>query len=251
MGDDNTNQKKRKFKWIASYSNMTNAQAEKRLGFRVRSVKAISVDTMLANAGYSFGRECPDAILKTKEAVYDSIVQYLIIEGYPTEGDPDLKEANIHDLVYAIISPVLVSFIRMTGRQSIQLRREKEIISTDGETGGLEEFVMVDLVSVEDEKFVLIIEAKKNSLGQAMKQCLLAMKDMSDNNGGGEVYGFVTTGEHWRMLRFDGTSFVGTNTFSVLFETMETDKDEWLKNNSVVVDCMYAALNNGAIVKND
>lgn len=244
MGDDNTNQK---LKWIAPYSNVTMAQAEKRLGFRIRSLKAVSVDTMLANAKYSFGRECPDAIFKTKEGVYDSIVQYLIIEGYPTEGDPDFKEANIHDLVYAIISPILVSFIRMTGCQSIRLRREKEIISTDG----LEELVMVDLVSVEDEKFVLIIEAKKNSLGQAMKQCLLTMKDMSDNNGGVEMYGFVTTGEHWRMLRFDGTSFVGTNTFSVLFETMETDKDEWLKNNSVVVDCMYAALSNGGIVQND
>ncbi|KAF8540865.1 hypothetical protein BDD12DRAFT_879666 [Trichophaea hybrida] len=27
-----------------------------------------------------------------------------------------------------------------------------------------------------------------------MRQCLLAMKDARDNKGGGEVYGFVTTG---------------------------------------------------------
>ncbi|KAI5839540.1 hypothetical protein DFP73DRAFT_208286 [Morchella snyderi] len=222
MTDDNTNQKKRKSKWITSYSSMTNAQAEKRLGFRIRSVKAVSVDTMLANTKYSFGREYPDAILKTKERVYDNIVEYLAIEG-----------------------PVLGNFIRMTGRKSIQLRSEKEIVSPDGETGGMEDFVMVDLISVEDEKFVLIVEAKRSSLGLAMKQCLLAMKDMRANNGGvGAVYGFVTTGESWRMISYDGT-FQVTNKMDVIFDTMDEEKELWMKDFSVLVDCIYAALNNG------
>ena len=70
----------------------------------------------------------------------------------------------------------------MTGRMSIQLRREKEVISVDGETGGTEKFVMVDLVSVTEEKFTPIVEAKRSFLGQAMKQCLLVMKDMGDKN---------------------------------------------------------------------
>ncbi|KAF8534865.1 hypothetical protein BDD12DRAFT_809008 [Trichophaea hybrida] len=123
---------------------------------------------MLANVKYSLGGECPDAILKTKERVYDNIVEYLAIEGYPTEGDPDFKEASINHLVYATISLVLGNFIRMTGCKSIQLRSEKEIVSTDGtgETGDTEEFVVVDLISVENKKFVLIIEAKRSSLGQ-------------------------------------------------------------------------------------
>jgi len=47
---------------------------------------------------------------------------------------------------------------------------------------------MVDLVSVTEEKFVPIVEAKRSSLGEAMKQCLLAMKDMRKNNGGGTVW---------------------------------------------------------------
>ena len=195
MDDDATKLKKRRTKWINSYSNMTMGQAEERLGFRIRSLEAVSVDSMLANTKHSLGAECVDIMLKTKERIYDNIVEYLVIEGYPTEGDPDFKEGNINDLVYGIIGPILGSFIHMTGRKSIQLRREKEIVSTDGETGGTEEFVMVDLVSVTEEKFVLIVEAKRSSLGQAMKQCLLAMKDMGKNNGGGTVYGFVTTGE--------------------------------------------------------
>lgn len=30
---------------------------------------------------------------------------------------------------------------------------------------------------------------------------------MRDNNTGGEVYGFVTTGESWQMLKYDGALF--------------------------------------------
>lgn len=28
---------------------------------------------------------------------------------------------------------------------------------------------------------------------------------MRDNNGGGEVYGFVTAGRSWRMISYNGT----------------------------------------------
>lgn len=73
--------------------------------------------------------------------------------------------------------------------------REKEIISTDNETdetGGAGEFVVMDRISVGEEKLVVVMKAKRSSIGEAMKQCLLAMKDARDNNGGGEVYGFVT-----------------------------------------------------------
>jgi hypothetical protein len=92
MGDNTEQQtKKRRSKWTTFYSNMTIPQAEKRLGFRLASIKAISVDRMLANAKYSLGG-CSDAILKTKEKVYDGIVEHLEIEGYPTEANPDLKK---------------------------------------------------------------------------------------------------------------------------------------------------------------
>ena len=60
----------------------------------------------------------------------------------------------------ATISPVLGNSIGITGRKNIQLRSEKDVVSTDGETGGTEEFVVMDLISVEGEEFVLIVEAK-------------------------------------------------------------------------------------------
>ncbi|KAF8538492.1 hypothetical protein BDD12DRAFT_842333 [Trichophaea hybrida] len=171
--------------------------------------------------------------------------QYLQIEGYPTKGDPDFKESNINHLVYATISPILCDFIRKTGRATVQLRSEKENISTDGQTGGTEEFAVLDLISVKDERFIFIVEAKRSSLGQAMKQCLLAMKDMRDSNGHGKVYGFVTTGEQWQMFEYDGTWFRKTNVMIVVFDSMDDEKEKWLKENSILVDCINFALRNG------
>jgi len=51
----------------------------------------------------------------------------------------------------------------MTGRKNLRLRSEREILSSDGETGGEEEFVVMDLISVEEEKYVFIVEAEKLS----------------------------------------------------------------------------------------
>lgn len=70
-----------------------------------------------------------------KEKVYDRIAEYLRVEGYPTEANPEFKEGNITHLVYATICPILDDFIRMSGRKNLRLRSEKEISSTDSQTG--------------------------------------------------------------------------------------------------------------------
>ena len=62
-------------------------------------------------------------------------------------------------MVYSTIGPILAGFRRNTGR-SIRLEREKEVISTDNEVGEMEEFVVLDYITVTEEKFVLIIEAE-------------------------------------------------------------------------------------------
>jgi len=62
----------------------------------------------------------------------------------------------------------------------------------------------MDLISMEEEKYVFVVEAKRSSLGKAIRQCTLAVKDMRDGNGEGKVYGFVTTGEIWQMFEYDG-----------------------------------------------
>ncbi|KAA8909404.1 hypothetical protein FN846DRAFT_889014 [Sphaerosporella brunnea] len=247
MGDN------RKSKWSTCYSNMSLSNAQKSLGFRFRTfgAQAIPVDHMLAEARGGIEGPEMDSIRKVKEKVYDLILDHLEIEGYPTEADPDFKVANVSDLVHLIINPVLANFKRTTGRKVALLREKKEILSRDGETGGCyEEYVVVDMISVMGENFIFIVEAKRSSLGEAMKQCLLAMKDTRDDNGGGRVYGFVTTGESWRMLRYDGSSFTQTRKIEAIFEGMDQEKEKWMGEYSVIVDCMNAALSDGGIVKN-
>ena len=81
---------------------------------------------------------------------------------------------------------------------------------------------------------MLIVEAKKVSLGEAKKQCSLSMRDMRVNNGGGTVYGFITTGDGWRMVSYDGT-FMITEKMELLFDTMDEDKQRWMEDYFVYV----------------
>ncbi|KAF8468149.1 hypothetical protein BDZ91DRAFT_721991 [Kalaharituber pfeilii] len=90
-----------------------------------------------------------DTMSKTKDMVYDLISRHLEVEGNPSESNADFKEANINDLVYIIINPIISDFRRRTKR-NIRLRREKEIIAADNMTGGYEEFVVMNLISVKE-----------------------------------------------------------------------------------------------------
>ncbi|RPA92424.1 hypothetical protein L873DRAFT_1817612, partial [Choiromyces venosus 120613-1] len=234
---------------LTAYSKVTMQEAEKRLGFMVREFEknAISVSHLLAQYKPEIEGLGKDEIQKTKEQVYDNIVQFIEGEGYPTESDEDFKEANVNDLVLLIILPILTAFRRKTGR-NLYLQREKEIIAADSETGGYQEFVMVGFIGVGNQKFVFVVEAKKSSVGQAKRQCLLAMKDIADRNGGGVVYGFVTTGEEWQMFRYDSTVFTQTCKFQALSQNMTQEKGTWMKEASIVVDCIHAALRSGGFV---
>ena len=60
------------------------------------------------------------------------------------------------------------------------------------------EFVFIDAISVVNDRYPIIIEAKRDSLGKGLIQCLLSLKDMYDvNNDKKSVYGFITTGIDW------------------------------------------------------
>lgn len=126
-------------------------------------------------------KETSDAV---GETVYNRIVEYIIIEGYPTEASWDFNETYVSDLVLYIIGPILAG-VRNMGC-SIRLRREREIVSVDSETGRNEEFVVVDEITVEKDKFVLIIEAKRSSTGQALKQIMLSLKDAIRQDSSGK-----------------------------------------------------------------
>lgn len=90
-------QQKRK-PWNTSYSRMTIAQAQNRLGFRFKTFEshAIPVDRMLAEAQGGIESLRMDAILKVKEKVYDLVLDHLEIEGFPigTSKKPTLATGS-------------------------------------------------------------------------------------------------------------------------------------------------------------
>ncbi|KAG0634330.1 hypothetical protein HOY80DRAFT_535786 [Tuber brumale] len=237
--DKNTRKKWRNPKQATSYSEITVHEAEDLLGLRL-NLPGTPLKQMLEGKSGLLG---PDAILKLKRKIYQDLVDYVEIGGYPTEANPNFEEANIKDLVIFAMYPVMAQFKRETGRK-LYSAREKEITSIDSSTSGMQEFVLMDYISYDRMKYVLIVEAKKVSLEEARKQCFLSLKDMRDCNGGGTVYGFVIMGDSWRMISFDG-EFKMSEKIELLFETMDEQEERWMADYSILVECLNVALSNG------
>jgi len=237
---DSPAQKKRKYPLEMSYSKVPQEQLEKRIGTTMIDLysKMISPEDMLAQAGYCSNNNTMKA---TKDEVYKGIVRYLAVET-PLVDHKRFKEANVCDLVLQIILPIICDFKQNTGRERVTLFREQNLLYEDSKVGGHEGFIVVDMISGLGERNILTTSA-------AMGQCLLAMKDLGDSNKGGIIYGFVTTGDVWRMLSYDGATFQVTDKLFVMFDLMRNDKDKWMRNFSLVVDCIYAALSNGGMEK--
>lgn len=232
--------KKRK---LPSQKPMSQPEIEDKIGMTMRELAstAITVEEMLDQAEYNVKEEHKD----TKKEVYKGICRYLRVEGHHWIFG---TEAGISDLVYAIVSPVIDEFKSRTGGDAVRLQRERQLVSVNSQTGGHQEFVVLNRISVSETEYIVIVEAKTESLGAAMGQCLLALKDVRDGGYGGTVYGFVTTGCSWGMLSYDGSTFKMTHKIEVVFDTMarnnqtKESKERWMEEYSVLVDCVYAAL---------
>ncbi|KAG0644747.1 hypothetical protein HOY80DRAFT_996695 [Tuber brumale] len=156
----------------------------------------------------------------------------------------DFKVAKINDLVLFTIYPIL-RFFNNHNDQRLRLSREKEFLFPDSPRAGKEEFVMVDRISLSKKTLVLIVEGKTASEGEAKKLCFLYMEDMRENTGGGTVDGFITMGDSWRMVSYDGT-FVITGVIQLTFDAMATHKLMWMESYSMLVDCFNVALSDGS-----
>ncbi|RPB22817.1 hypothetical protein L211DRAFT_826286 [Terfezia boudieri ATCC MYA-4762] len=158
-------EKKRKFPWKKPYAKMSLQEVEERIGVSMIHLgsSVIAPKDMLVAAGYKF-EEVSDVITTAKNEVYKQIERYIAVE-VPSLDLSNFMEPNVNELVYSIISPIIYEFRHKTGREDVKLFREKPIISTDLETGGFEEFVVelipVDYISVDEERFVLVVEGKE------------------------------------------------------------------------------------------
>ena len=94
----------------------------------------------------------------------------------------------------------------------IQLLREKEIVSTDGETEGTGDFVVVDLMLVLEERFVLVVLRGKETIFWRGEEVVFS-----------ELFWctfFLPTGgkQSWKkMLKYNGGLFQMSRKIDILF----------------------------------
>ena len=191
-------------------------RTEKRLGLMFYEFEkhAISASQMLADAKPEIKGLGEEQVQCTKETVFNNIIELVEGEGYPTEFEDNCNNVRVRGLVYSILVPILIAFRGETGRE-VRLQRGNR---KEGDT------ISANFVGFGDRKFVFVVEAAKSSIWQAKKACMLALKEMGDNNPAGVVYGLVTSGDAWEIIRYQHKIFTQTDTIQVVFRTMERDK---------------------------
>lgn len=231
-------QKRKKFEWSKSYSSYTEKDAELRLNKKFSEIfnnqspikEIITFDDVDANK-----------TLDIKNNIYADLCFCIDVEDFPGASVESSKEVNVNDIVFIILFKTLGMFKNQENQENLKLRREKKIISVDKESGGFEEFVIIDLVNIRDEVPVLIIECKRNSIRECFKQCILALKDVFDINKK-PCYGILTTGVNWSFIKYTENEILVSEEIVAIFPKMSKDKDRWIKNNSVIIDILYKIL---------
>ena len=206
-----------------AYSKMNMQEIEKKLGLTFSQFEkaAVSIRQMLADTKPEIKGLGEEQLERAKEKVFDNTVG--LVEGakYPGKG-------RAGTLAALIFIPVLAAFQRETGRKLRLLRKTDTISAT--------------VVGTKDHKFFLVAEAKKAEIGNVKRQLMLALKEVGDNNPGGVVYGLVTFGDFWQIIRYQREIFTQTDPVQVVFPTMGCDKAKWLKESSIIVDFLDAVL---------
>ena len=128
-------------------------------------------------------------------------------------------------------------------RKDIELTRETQIISRDEEVGGNMEFVVMHSIDDDNDRYVIVIEAKRGALGKGLTQLLLALKSaFGINNGQKKVYGFVTTAIQWQLITYDGQTWKLSESSPLLFGNMDQQENRWFKDYTKILDMIYSIL---------
>ncbi|KAJ3220931.1 hypothetical protein HK099_003890 [Clydaea vesicula] len=224
--------------WNISYSAYTQTDTENRIGKKFTDIcNNARPITDLLNLNITM-----DKSYNIKEDVYKGLCMCIDIEDYPMGNIEPFKESNITDFAFITLAHIIKYYKDIENISSIKLRRENVITSKDGETGGKEEFIIIDCIEMKD-RYILIIEAKTTSLINCLKQCILALKDCYDNNNDGkQVFGLLTTGIAWQIVIYTDEEINISEEIPSAFPLMSHDKDRWIKNYSMIVDCIYNIL---------
>ena len=235
MADTETTTFKREKKYTTSFSNVPQEQAERILGF-----KFVPFYYQQEPLDQFITEKAPDSL---KKKIFNRLVDCIRSEGYPEASLSPLNEAVVTDYVGNILQPMVAHFYCSRTRKDIELTRETQIISRDEEEDENMEFVVMHSIDVDNVRYVNVIEAKRGALGDGLTQLLLALKSaFGINNDQKKVYGFLTTAIQWQLITYDGQTWKLSRPSPLLCGNMDKEEDQWLKDNTQVLDMIYSIL---------
>jgi hypothetical protein len=99
------------------------------------------------------------------------------------------------------------------------------------------DFVIIQRINFATERYIFVVEAKRDALENGLSQLLLALTCMWDvNNDNKMVYGFLTTAINWQLVTYDGQTCKLSKPSTVFLANMKKQEDRWLKNNTQILD---------------
>jgi hypothetical protein len=220
---------KRKGKYITSFSNVSQEEAEVILGFEFGEFYdcQIPIEQFITTTA-------PEEL---KKKIFERLIDCTGSEGFPDAVFSPMDEAVVTDHVGMILI-TMVYYCKFTmNRGGLKLLREKQINSED------EEFVIIQNINVGNTRYVIVIEAKCDSFGTGFVQLLLSLKSMWEiNNDQKLVYGFITTAIDWHLVIYDGQTWKLSERSTVLIPNMRNREDQWFENNTQMLDVIYGIL---------
>ncbi|CAF3052744.1 unnamed protein product [Rotaria sp. Silwood2] len=222
-------------KYMTSFSNVIEEEAESLLGFKF--YEFYYYQTPIEQFITTIAPE------QLKKKIFERLIDCILSEGFPEGTILPINESVVTDNV-GIILQAIVSYHKLTmNRNDFILLREKQIISKNEQFGGNMEFIIAQTTNVENTRYVLVVEPKSDSLGKGLTQLLLVLKSIWDiNNDNKMVYGLLTTGINWQLVTYDGQSWKLSEPSTVLLANMRKQEDRWLKNNTQILDVIYSIL---------
>lgn len=225
----------RKRKYVTSFSNISQEEAEMILGFEIHKFyyRQSPIDQFLTIMA-------PEEL---KKKVFAQLVDCILAEGFPEASISPMNESVVTDYVGTILRAIISYCKIKMNREDLILSREKQIISKDEQVDGNMEFLVIQKIDAHNTRYVIVVETKRDALGKGLVQLLLALKSMWEtNNDQKSVFGFVTTGIVWQLVIYDGQTWKLSEPSTLLIGNMDQQEERWLKNNTQILDVIYSIL---------
>lgn len=171
--------------------------------------------------------------------VYERLKAILRTHSYPHGlSSESNKTTYVDTLLFTIVDYVNRE---LTMNPKILLIKEYDVrmvYDSDILLGKLD-YAIVELSNRKKQACLLIVECKKENVDAAVKQCLLALKQIYSDR---PVYGCCTTAEDWNFIMFNGEDFRIIHKKNVIFPHMDEHEGLWMKNCTFIIQIIYSCL---------